>query len=569
MSAKARTFRVGSGVCPKGPFALIRGLPPSGITVGFRHVGATRIGVPLFTRHDLLSGILLALSAAASAWWSARIRRATHPVRLAASFVIAAALALPMPYAMAVAAAALAASRGAALAGVAAPGWRAIVGGGAGAAAACAVAAVGKLPTFAAALASYAALAAVSFAVALLLRTPRRAPRPRRLAFELTNVPAAALLASALRAGDTAAVVSLVMLLLLAGYALTALARALDTLRATNDALASRVTELATLHAIGREILSTLDPERIFAIVERECRKIFDADFFFIGVLDPETRQLRISHRAAGEAASHDTLRPLGDGLASWIVREKRGLRIDDTPKEADALPFRPHMIDGAIRSVIAVPLLVDGRVVGVLSVQSRRARAYDDHQLSVLSTIAQQAAVAVENARHYTLATVDSLTGVSLREYFFKRLEAEHARARRYAGAFSVLMLDVDGFKQINDRQGHLAGDRYLRALGAALRSLLRSADLACRYGGDEFCILLPETDLAGAHPIAERIRQAVAHLVVETDGSAIRTTLSIGIASFPEHDAGELKALLLRADQALYQAKRAGRDRVVPFAA
>ena len=519
--------------------------------------------------HDLLSALLLALSAAASAWWSARIRRATHPVRLAASFVIAAAITLPFPHAMAVAVAALAASRGSALAGTAIPGWRAIPGGLGGAAAACAVARMTDLPLFATALACYAALAIVSLGIESALRTPRRALRPRRLAFELTNVPAAVLLASALRASDAVATVSLIMLLLLAGYALTALARALDNLRATHDALASRVTELATLHAIGREILSTLDPERIFAIVERECRKIFDVDFFFIGVLDPETRQLRISHRGSGDATPHETLRPLGDGLASWVVKEKRGLRIDDTPTDGPTLPFHPHMVDGKVRSVLAVPLLVDGRVVGVLSVQSRLPRAYDEHQLSVLSTVAQQAAVAVENARHYALATFDSLTGVHLREYFFRRLEEEHARARRYAGAFSILMLDLDGFKEINDRQGHLAGDRYLRALGAAIKSRLRGADLACRYGGDEFCILLPETDLGGARPIAERIRQAVAHLVVETEGTPLRTTISIGIASFPEHDAGELKGLLLRADQALYQAKRAGRDRVVPFAA
>jgi diguanylate cyclase (GGDEF)-like protein len=224
-------------------------------------------------------------------------------------------------------------------------------------------------------------------------------------------------------------------------------------------------------------------------------------------------------------------------------------------------------MVNKDVRSVLAVPLLVGERVVGVLSLQSRRPRAYDEHQLSVLATIAQQAAVAVENAHHYTLATIDSLTGLHLRDYFFRRFEEEYTRVKRYAGAFSILMLDLDGFKEINDHHGHLAGDRYLRALGAAIRTRMRGADLACRYGGDEFCILLPETDLAGARPIAERLRLALARLVVDVEDASLRTTVSIGIASYPEHDTGELKGLLLRADQALYQAKRAGRDRVVPF--
>ena len=355
----------------------------------------------------------------------------------------------------------------------------------------------------------------------------------------------------------------------MAWWSRRALAKARNDARATNDALASRVSELATVHAIGREILATLDPQRIFEIVERECRKIFDVDFFFIGILDRDTNEIRIAYRASGEDAPTNTSRPLSDGLAAWIVREKRSLRIDDASVEEPALPFHPHTVNKDVRSVLAVPLLVGERVVGVLSLQSRRPRAYDEHQLSVLATIAQQAAVAVENAHHYTLATIDSLTGLHLRDYFFRRFEEEYKRVKRYAGAFSILMLDLDGFKEINDHHGHLAGDRYLRALGAAIRTRMRGADLACRYGGDEFCILLPETDLAGARPIAERLRLALARLVVDVEGASLRTTVSIGIASYPEHDTGEIKGLLRRADQALYQAKRAGRDRVVPFAA
>jgi diguanylate cyclase (GGDEF)-like protein len=242
-------------------------------------------------------------------------------------------------------------------------------------------------------------------------------------------------------------------------------------------------------------------------------------------------------------------------------------LRIDDATD--DELPFRPEMMDRAIRSVLAVPLLVDDRVVGVLSVQSRRARAYDEGNLSLLATIGQQTAVAIENARHYALTTTDSLTGLYLRDAFFHRLEDEYTRAKRYAAPFGLLMLDLDGFKEINDRHGHAAGDRYLRAAGAVIKERLRGADLACRYGGDEFCILLPETDLDGAKAIAERIRQAVSGLVVAIDGAALRATVSVGVASYPEHDTGDLKALLLRSDQALYHAKRSGRDRVAPFAA
>lgn len=129
--------------------------------------------------------------------------------------------------------------------------------------------------------------------------------------------------------------------------------------------------------------------------------------------------------------------------------------------------------------------------------------------------------------------------------------------------------MLDLDGFKAIDDRHGHLAGDRCLRTFGQAIRTGLRGADLACRYGGDEFCLLLPETDLAGARPIAERLRVAVGALAVDVGGTRVRSTVSIGLAGFPEHYSGDLRALLPRANQALYRAKHEWRDRVVIYSA
>jgi diguanylate cyclase (GGDEF)-like protein len=309
-----------------------------------------------------------------------------------------------------------------------------------------------------------------------------------------------------------------------------------EALAVSRDALTRRGTELATLHAVGREILATVDAAKVFAIVERECRKVFPLDTFYLGVVDRDTRQLR----------------PPGDALAASILRDRREVRLEGP--------------DGA---ALAAPLLVEDTVVGVLALRSADPAAYDDHHLSLLSTLAQQAAVAVENARHRALATTDSLTGLYLRDAFFRRLQEEHARARRYDAAYALLMVDLDGFKAINDRDGHLAGDRTLRAVGTALSGRLRSADLACRYGGDEFCVLLPETDLAGALPIAERLREAIAEMVVDLDGTSVRVTASIGISAYPDHGSADVRGLLLRADQALYQAKRAGRDRVVAYGA
>jgi diguanylate cyclase (GGDEF)-like protein len=244
----------------------------------------------------------------------------------------------------------------------------------------------------------------------------------------------------------------------------------------------------------------------------------------------------------------------------------KRGCRVDDLARIDGAGAAAPA---AELRSMLLAPMIVSERVLGLVAVYGRRPGAYDDHGLSVLTTIAHQGAVAIESERHYRSATEDSLTGFYVRDYFFERLREEQGRASRYGGRFSLLMIDLDGFKKINDDHGHLAGDRYLRAVGDAIRSQLRGADIACRYGGDEFCVLLPQTDLAGARVIAERVRVAVGSTVASYGGKPLRTTASIGVAVWPADGGPSERDLVRHADEALYRAKREGRDRVVPFAA
>ncbi|HKQ62966.1 MAG TPA: sensor domain-containing diguanylate cyclase [Candidatus Polarisedimenticolaceae bacterium] len=329
-------------------------------------------------------------------------------------------------------------------------------------------------------------------------------------------------------------------------------------------ALSARLCELETLHALSREILASPDPARLWRLLERECRKVFEVDRCEVALVDPPPGlQLRSAyvHRRGGRP----DLEPhaVEAGPLAWVASEQRGLLLTDAASVPADAPWR-RGIDPTIRSLLAVPLLVEGSVRGVLSIQSAAPGAYDEHQLSVLTTIAQQAAGALENARHYQAATVDSLSGLFTRDYFRQRLEQEHARVQRYGGSYAMLMVDLDDFKAINDRAGHLAGDLVLREVGRAIRGELRHGDLACRYGGDEFCLLLPETELTGARAIAERVRGAVAAALVSVDGALLRTTASIGATAFLHALASDTVAVLRAADEALYRAKREGRDRV-----
>ena len=332
-------------------------------------------------------------------------------------------------------------------------------------------------------------------------------------------------------------------------------------LRRVKRALDSRTAELLTVHAVGQELRSIPDHRRLGPLLDRECRKLFDPEGFSLLLADEGI--LRVAYRRQGER--RDTHQAAADpSLVRWLQEEKRGLCWRRDEQTMAFSPLIPQT-----RSALIAPMLIDQRVAGALVVESRKPSSFDEHQLSVLTTVAQQAAAALDSAQHQQRATIDSLTGFFLRDYFFQRLEEEQRRARRYSGRFALLMLDLDGFKSINDRHGHLAGDRYLRSAAAAIRAQLRGADMPCRYGGDEFSLLLPETGLRGASTIAERIREAVARLEIDADGAQLRSTVSIGLAAFPDHSTEDAKGLMRRADEALYRAKRAGRDRVVSYAA
>jgi diguanylate cyclase (GGDEF)-like protein len=164
----------------------------------------------------------------------------------------------------------------------------------------------------------------------------------------------------------------------------------------------------------------------------------------------------------------------------------------------------------------------------------------------------------------------VDGLTGLFMRRYFDARIEEEIERSKRYGSAFSVVMIDVDDFKHLNDSHGHLIGDRVLRGIANVVKSQMRGVDTAARYGGEELALILPRTEMVSAYNVGERIRAAIAELRVTTESDptgSLRVTASFGIASYPESKARDGEDLVRRADRALYRAKKTGKNRVELF--
>jgi two-component system, cell cycle response regulator len=229
------------------------------------------------------------------------------------------------------------------------------------------------------------------------------------------------------------------------------------------------------------------------------------------------------------------------------------------------------------IRSVIALPFAIDDGREGVFFLRrtgdepplNRADVEFADTVIRAAVGAIQRAQVIestrADNARLEELARTDPLTGLVNRRVLVERLQAEVERARRYEGAITLLMIDLDHFKRINDQHGHLVGDEVLRAVAVLLTSAVRSVDVVSRYGGEEFVVVLPETPPMGATSFAERIREKLEqHGFVGGGGGVLGVTASIGLASFPGPRIETVEDLLARADEALYRAKADGRNRV-----
>ncbi len=236
------------------------------------------------------------------------------------------------------------------------------------------------------------------------------------------------------------------------------------------------------------------------------------------------------------------------------------------------------HVGDPAPPGCLCVPLIAQGDAIGILHLQcdeqtlERHGPGWDEAKKSIqqlASAAAEQIALALANLKlRETLriqSTRDPLTGLFNRRYMEETLEREIRRAARRQRSLAAIMIDIDHFKRFNDTFGHEAGDTLLREMGTYLRSRVRGEDLACRYGGEEFILILPETTLEIAEKRAEEIREGVKHLHVSINGQTLGTiTLSAGVAVYPDHGLDSLQ-LVRNADSALYQAKEQGRDRVI----
>jgi diguanylate cyclase (GGDEF)-like protein len=223
------------------------------------------------------------------------------------------------------------------------------------------------------------------------------------------------------------------------------------------------------------------------------------------------------------------------------------------------------------MESLLVLPLICADEAIGTFMLGLHRRRAFSNDVREMLGVIANQVAVAIENAKMYRrmeqMATTDSLTGLTNHRAFHERAAEVLERAARLGKKMSLIMTDIDKFKSINDTYGHPVGDQVIKRVASVLMSNVRKIDVAARIGGEEFVLVLEETDAPGARQLAERIRLDMQGQVFQTDKGPFGATLSLGITTFPD-EGQDKQALMEHADQALYHAKQHGRNRVTLYA-
>lgn len=326
--------------------------------------------------------------------------------------------------------------------------------------------------------------------------------------------------------------------------------------------------ELTTLFEIGKTISCSLKLDHILKLVLNNAIKVTGTPAGSVALFDEGSNELVIK---AAKGFSEDFVhthrwRVRAEGMTAKILNRTEPLILDDVSKEPTF--NNPVAIREGIKSLMAVPLCFNSKIIGILYVDDFEPRTFSASEVRLVSILATQAAVAINNAQAHErakwLAITDGLTLVFNHRYFQEQLSKEIRRAERYNRPLSIIMMDIDYFKDYNDSFGHKRGDRVLKIIAELLAQCTRTSDIVARYGGDEFVVILPETQKEEALDLAERVRARIENSAL-TRGEEFKNgslTLSLGVASFPQ-DAQTAGDLIDKVDEVLYLAKAAGRNK------
>lgn len=330
--------------------------------------------------------------------------------------------------------------------------------------------------------------------------------------------------------------------------------------------------EANTLREVGKIITSALDFDSTIGAIMDQAKNVIPYDTASVQIIEDDhlvivggggweepEKVIGIKFSISGDNSN---------STVAAIMKNKKPIIIEDLSKVPSSLEKLTPEFNSL--SWLGIPLLMRNKVIGLITFDKHEKEFFTDNHIKLGITLASHVAIALENARIYEevkeLAAIDPLTGVHNRRSFFAYALQQEKFYKRYGTEFSIIMLDIDNFKKINDEYGHQPGDKVLISLVTLIKKGLRDSDFLCRYGGEEFVILLPRSDESEAYDIAERIRKSVkSNLKIEGVNTII--TVSIGCADLRAPEAGDVDSLILIADKALYYAKNNGRDQSQRF--
>ena len=329
-----------------------------------------------------------------------------------------------------------------------------------------------------------------------------------------------------------------------------------------------RLKEQRILHSISHLLNDNLSLSDLCKNVLDLSSKVLNADRGFIVLHNPETDYFEVIAQRNFKNDKKQILEGSAGSFSRHIIRQclrENSIQIINDP-HADTQLEDIHSIHASeSKSIVAIPLHQRTMAIGAIYLDNQsRQQCFSQRQIPFMETFAAHTSIALNNAKLYKRAITDDLTQLFTRKYIDQRLQQELDKAIKFDKPFSVLLVDIDHFKSINDKYGHDIGDNVLRQLSTLFLNSLREFDVAGRFGGEEFIIMLAETHIKEAQSIAERLRNDVQLLSINDLEKAIKITISIGVASYNKDNNGTISQLIKDADQALYQAKKDGRNRI-----
>ena len=328
---------------------------------------------------------------------------------------------------------------------------------------------------------------------------------------------------------------------------------------------------MSLLYGIGKAMNYINDLKKLLQYILKQAIEIAAAEKGSLMLYDIESDRLHIRVLAGLEDTDYQdrvnnneikcrSFKP-GEGIAGRVYSNSMPMIVNNIREDSLFIASDTSFV----RSIACIPMVMYNDVIGVINVTNKKnGKKFTNQDIKMLNAVADQAAAAVNKAQLWDLAVTDSLTGLYVRRYFLVKLNEEIHRAERSNKIFSIIMVDLDNFKIINDTYGHDAGDRALEAISHFLQKSIRDVDAIARFGGEEFVMLITDADKGAAFRLAERLRKKLAKVKLE---NMPPITVSLGIATFPA-DGRDVEDLIKKADAAMYAAKQAGRNNSVKYA-